>query len=1178
MLISACYGQDTTELWGTQLLTSTISIWLPHANLQGTIPTRITRFVNLSQLNIAHNFLVGALPSQIGLLTQLNMLNVSNNRLIGPIPDQLGRLSRLVALDLSHNELSGRLPTFFAKLPMLSTINLHHNMQLAGQIMIDLLDSDLQRKFSVSDTEIGLSSNQPGVQRLCQMISRCERSRISSDQCATCSDRDLVGHRAAAKQVGNLVANPGFENLVAQTLYTQNGVVMGAWTAVNDGTLHLDPAIAPSGTASYFLYAFCGFQGVSGVRQNVMVTPGVYTLSVTYGGTACSDPLYSMLIRVLNQNGQTLVDRIVSTTNSVFFIGRSAFITESVPVDVPTAGSIEIGFFTTGQAGVGSMHIDDVSLVVLGTQTPTPTSSLTTTTTSTNSRTTTATLTSSMTTTMTSTNSRTTTITATSSPTTTVSPSNTLSNTITASGSGSVSQSSSLSQSHSVTTSPTVSPSALPSLVFNLVIDSAVKLRQTALDTHPGIMVISTTLSLVLTRTPLRPLSHAHLYATAGPENHKTVLLKTVPLSPESPETILEIENIEVISPGTGILAIGVEAETGMESTVDYAWIPLEDWALPPVRVSLVSQSVDVDNTPLVISAVVAAVVELDLDQQQLVESGAGITQVGAPGARLYLIRETTRERLALIDEITPVEPGSIVRFDALQCNLPGPRDPSEVALGNQLWAWEVVVFNKAFESSNPETAPVFDETGLSETVATVVATASVAVVASTITSTASTASAVQVAQVGASAQGGGASAGVSPVVMINNLQGFAMTGSIQLNTIPRNYRSFATSMSWINGNIGITPARLDQPPGPINIAQEFRSLQADTNETAAYRAAVVAAGSTAPQLLYDTLVFFVSLFLACAVVLAILARRKPKPGSTRRKVIHKIVIGAFGLAYFGLTVAATLILWTTQGNDADKMIGTLILLLFTVPFPMLGLLLYRNLVSNRTPKALEGGWSWTKFEQVDQGSGMILQAIAGETRRGCEWYGLLGIYRRLLNAVTLVLLMDQPAAQCGVVLALFLVSFLVNLRFRPFKGGLRSMDSIIEAAGQIVVIATCAFSLVFHFAAVAYSIQRVVGQSLVILQMCVIAGSLFFTIVPLFRAIFCLFHCKSEPVVDFENPSFSSRQPTSKLSVYESPRKMRRKQGREGQESRDPEHLLPENASEPTELARKGSHTDICN
>lgn len=729
------------------------------------------------------------------------------------------------------------------------------------------------------------------------------------------------------------------------------------------------------------------------------------------------------------------------------------------------------------------------------------------------------------------------------------SESNTPSNTPTNTPSNTSTNTPSASPTPSVQGVASASPTPLPSLA-NTVIDSALRIKLGALDTHLSPLVISTALTVLLVHAPFRPIAKLNVYATTGPDEKPTTLLTTAPFSPDTP-TIVQVTSVQVTSRDAGVLVVAVDSESGQESLVDRAWTALEDWALPPLVPGQLTQSVDVDDTPFIVSTVITAEILVDQIQAQAlaVESVSGVTVVGVPGVRLYLTRAASGERLALVDEVLEVSVGSVVRFDALQCALPGPRDEAEAALlaEGKLWSWEVVVFNKAFESDQRVVALVLDETGLAEVVATVVATASVAVVVSTVTTTASAASVAQVAQVGVSAQGTTAGTCVSPMVMMGNLQGVAMTGSLQLSTVPRNYRSFATKMTWTNGNIGITPPRLRPPLGQVDVGAAFRTLQSavnnNKNETVTYHTAVVTAGSSAPQLLYDTLIFFAGMFLASTIVLVVLSRRRTKPGRSQYRVIHKLVVGTFGLAYFGLTVAATLVLWTSQGDDTDKMIATVILLVFTIPFPVLGVVLYRKLVPrDKDITEEQGGWNWSKFEQIDQRTGLVLQSVVGETRRGCEWYGLLCIYRRLINAIALVLLMELPVVQCGVVLGLFLVSFCVNIAFRPFKGGLKSFDLIIETAGQVVVISTCASSLALHFVTTDDKTKRLVGQCLVFLQMGVIALSLFFTIVPLLRLVLSLLSCKPRTKPDLENPRFSSREPTNKLGTYESPRKMRRK------------------------------------
>ncbi|KAA8545111.1 hypothetical protein F0562_019895 [Nyssa sinensis] len=131
---------------------------LSYNNLQGSLPTEISRFLNLAlSLNLSNNNLEGELPASIGNLASvqaidlsenkfsraipsaigkcisLEYLNLSNNMLEGTIPDSLKQITHLTILDLAFNKLSGNVPFWIRDNQMIKHLNLSYN-RLTGKV------------------------------------------------------------------------------------------------------------------------------------------------------------------------------------------------------------------------------------------------------------------------------------------------------------------------------------------------------------------------------------------------------------------------------------------------------------------------------------------------------------------------------------------------------------------------------------------------------------------------------------------------------------------------------------------------------------------------------------------------------------------------------------------------------------------------------------------------------------------------------------------------------------------------------------------------------------------------------------------------------------------------------------------------------------------------------------
>lgn len=104
------------------------------SSLDGTIPESLGNLASLEYLNLFNNSLIGTLPSTLGKLDKLTALVLGRNNFQGPLPPCAGDLDKLRLLDLSYNEFEGPLPTEFSRMSTLEHISLQHNANLNGSI------------------------------------------------------------------------------------------------------------------------------------------------------------------------------------------------------------------------------------------------------------------------------------------------------------------------------------------------------------------------------------------------------------------------------------------------------------------------------------------------------------------------------------------------------------------------------------------------------------------------------------------------------------------------------------------------------------------------------------------------------------------------------------------------------------------------------------------------------------------------------------------------------------------------------------------------------------------------------------------------------------------------------------------------------------------------------------
>ncbi|KAE8725800.1 Polygalacturonase inhibitor [Hibiscus syriacus] len=105
------------------------TLWVSWTNLSGPIPEFIPQLKNLTYLNLSFNNLTGSIPSSVSTLPNLDSLHLDRNKLTGSIPESFGSFpSRsLYLFILSHNKLSGTIPASLANMDF-NIIDLSRNM------------------------------------------------------------------------------------------------------------------------------------------------------------------------------------------------------------------------------------------------------------------------------------------------------------------------------------------------------------------------------------------------------------------------------------------------------------------------------------------------------------------------------------------------------------------------------------------------------------------------------------------------------------------------------------------------------------------------------------------------------------------------------------------------------------------------------------------------------------------------------------------------------------------------------------------------------------------------------------------------------------------------------------------------------------------------------------------
>ncbi|KAG5540227.1 hypothetical protein RHGRI_020448 [Rhododendron griersonianum] len=93
-------------------------------NLGGEIPVSVSSMSSLTRLSLSRNNFRGSIPASFGNLSELSVLSLAENKLIGSIPFELGRLFKLRFLQLSLNNLTGMVPTQLYNMSSLRVVGL----------------------------------------------------------------------------------------------------------------------------------------------------------------------------------------------------------------------------------------------------------------------------------------------------------------------------------------------------------------------------------------------------------------------------------------------------------------------------------------------------------------------------------------------------------------------------------------------------------------------------------------------------------------------------------------------------------------------------------------------------------------------------------------------------------------------------------------------------------------------------------------------------------------------------------------------------------------------------------------------------------------------------------------------------------------------------------------------
>jgi len=119
-------------------LTSLQFLNLGENRLSGNLDTKIGQLTKLVGLHLYKNNFQGQLPSEIGALSSfLEYSRIWGNEFSGPLPTEIGQLTRLKEFQYSYNQFTGTIPTQFGQLTSMDVFTLNGN-QLSGTIPVEL--------------------------------------------------------------------------------------------------------------------------------------------------------------------------------------------------------------------------------------------------------------------------------------------------------------------------------------------------------------------------------------------------------------------------------------------------------------------------------------------------------------------------------------------------------------------------------------------------------------------------------------------------------------------------------------------------------------------------------------------------------------------------------------------------------------------------------------------------------------------------------------------------------------------------------------------------------------------------------------------------------------------------------------------------------------------------------
>ncbi|XP_019160228.1 PREDICTED: LRR receptor-like serine/threonine-protein kinase EFR isoform X2 [Ipomoea nil] len=99
-----------------------------YCQFRGRIPSGISNFSSLYDLDLGNNLLVGSFPKTLGRLQRLQGLKLGNNELEGSLPKTLCYLNDLSEMNLGMNEFSGKIPSCLGNVSSLRKIYLGYNL------------------------------------------------------------------------------------------------------------------------------------------------------------------------------------------------------------------------------------------------------------------------------------------------------------------------------------------------------------------------------------------------------------------------------------------------------------------------------------------------------------------------------------------------------------------------------------------------------------------------------------------------------------------------------------------------------------------------------------------------------------------------------------------------------------------------------------------------------------------------------------------------------------------------------------------------------------------------------------------------------------------------------------------------------------------------------------------